>query len=93
VSVKIGRHFWRHPAVPFDAEWRDQLGALHRAVDEKLTARQHAVFIAIVLNGVPLDRLVIELASNRNAIYKPCSTPGVSCGRRLPLMGIYLVTL
>jgi len=87
-SAKIGRHFWRHPAVPFDAEdwdrlpdrfgfdpareaeWRDLLGALHRAVDDKLTARQRAVFIAIVLNGVPLDTLVIEMASNRNAIYK-----------------------
>ena len=88
VSAKIGRHFWRHPAVPLDAEdwdrlpdrfgfdpaheaeWRDLLGALHRAVDDKLSARQRAVFIAIVLNGVPLDTLVIELASNRNAIYK-----------------------
>ena len=35
-----------------------------------LTARQRRVFVAIVLNGVPLDALVIELASNRNAIYK-----------------------
>src|SRR5437667_429552 len=32
--------------------------------------RQRRVFVAIVLNGVPLDALVIELASNRNAIYK-----------------------
>ena len=88
VSAKIGRHFWRHPAVPLDAEdwdrlpdrfgfdpareaeWRDLLGALQRAVNDKLTARQRAVFVAIVLNGVPLDTLVIELASNRNAIYK-----------------------
>ena len=88
VSAKIGRHFWRYPAVPVDAEdwdrlpdrfgfdpareaeWRDLLAALHRAVDEKLTARQRAVFVAIVLNNVPLDTLVIELASNRNAIYK-----------------------
>jgi len=43
---------------------------LHHAVDDKLTARQRAVFIAIALNSVPLDTLVIELASNRNAIYK-----------------------
>jgi RNA polymerase sigma-70 factor, ECF subfamily len=88
VSAKIGRHFWRHPSVPFDAEdwdrlpgrfgfdpaeeaeWRDLLAALHRAVDEELTARQRTVFVAIVLNGVPLDTLVIEMASNRNAIYK-----------------------
>ena len=88
VSAKIGRHFWRHPSVPFDAEdwdrlpdrfgfdptqgaeWRDLLTALHRAVDEQLTARQRRVFVAIVLNQVPLDTLVIEMASNRNAIYK-----------------------
>jgi len=88
VSAKIGRHFWRHPSVPFDAEdwdrlpdrfgfdptqgaeWRDLLTALRRAVDEQLTARQRQVFVAIVLNQVPLDTLVIELASNRNAIYK-----------------------
>src|SRR5690348_9223265 len=88
VSAKIGRHFWRHPHVPLDAEdwdrlpghfgfdpareaeWRDLLGALRRAVDEVLTARQRAVFVAIVLNHVPLDTLVIELSSSRNAIYK-----------------------
>jgi RNA polymerase sigma-70 factor, ECF subfamily len=88
VSAKIGRHFWRHPAVPWDAEdwdrlparfgfdpahqaeWRELLAALRRAVDEQLTARQRQVFVAIVLNGVPLDALTIELASNRNAIYK-----------------------
>ena len=88
VSAKIGRHFWRRPSVPLEAEdWdrlpdrfgfdpaqqaeqRDLLDALHRAVDEELTARQRAVFVAIVLNEVPLDTLVIELGSNRNAIYK-----------------------
>jgi RNA polymerase sigma-70 factor, ECF subfamily len=53
-----------------EAEWRDLLAALRRAVDEELTARQRSVFVAIVLNGVPLDALVIELATNRNAIYK-----------------------
>ena len=53
-----------------EAEWRDLLAALRRAVDEELTARQRRVFVAIVLNGIPLDALVIELATNRNAIYK-----------------------
>jgi len=88
VSAKIGRHFWRHPSVPFDAEdwerlpgrfgfdpaqeaeWRDLLAALRRAVDEVLTARQRRVFVALVLNGIPLDTLVLEMASNRNAIYQ-----------------------
>lgn len=88
VSAKIGRHFWRNPSVPLDAEdwdrlpdrfgfdpaqqaeWRDLLAALHRAVNEELTPRQRRVFVAIVLNDVPLETLVIELGSNRNAIYK-----------------------
>jgi len=88
VSAKIGRHFWRHPAVPLDAEdwerlparfgfdpahqaeWRDLLAALRRAVDTELTPRQREVFVAIVLNDVPLDTLVLSLASSRNAIYK-----------------------
>lgn len=88
VSAKCGRHFWRHPAVPFDAEdwnrlpdrfgfepareaeWRDLLAALRRAVDTELTPRQRQVFVAIVVNDVPLDALVAELSSSRNAIYK-----------------------
>jgi RNA polymerase sigma-70 factor (ECF subfamily) len=52
------------------AEWRDLLAALRRAVDAELTPRQREVFVAIVLNDVPLDALVAELGSNRNAIYK-----------------------
>jgi RNA polymerase sigma-70 factor, ECF subfamily len=53
-----------------ESEWRDLVAALHRAVDEVLTDRQRRIFVAIVLNGVPLDTLVAELDSNRNAIYK-----------------------
>ena len=88
VSAKCGRHFWRRPAVPLDAEdwdrlpgrfgfepeqeaeWRDLLAALRRAVDTELTPRQRQCFVALVLNDVPLDALVIELSSSRNAIYK-----------------------
>jgi RNA polymerase sigma-70 factor, ECF subfamily len=32
--------------------------------------RQREVFVAIVLNDVPLDTLVIHLGSSRNAIYQ-----------------------
>jgi RNA polymerase sigma-70 factor (ECF subfamily) len=52
------------------AEWRELLAAVRTAVDEELTPRQRQAFVAIVLNGVPLDTLVVELRSNRNAIYK-----------------------
>jgi RNA polymerase sigma-70 factor (ECF subfamily) len=52
------------------AQWQGLVEALHRAVDEDLTPRQRQVFVAIVLQGVPLDALVVQLGSNRNAIYK-----------------------
>src|SRR5450631_4658682 len=51
-------------------ERRDLAGAVHRAADENLTPRQRKVFVAIVLNGVPMDALATELGSTRNAIYK-----------------------
>ena len=88
VSAKIGRHFWRHPVVPLDAEdwerlparfgfdpahqaeWGDLFAAVRRAVDTELTPRQREVFVAIVVNGVPLDALAVSLGSSRNAIYK-----------------------
>ena len=38
-----------------ESEWRDLLAALRRAVDEELTPRQREVFVAIVVNQVPLD--------------------------------------
>jgi RNA polymerase sigma-70 factor (ECF subfamily) len=52
------------------SEWRDLPAALRHAVDIELTARQREVFVAIVLNGVPLDALALSLRSNRNAAYK-----------------------
>jgi RNA polymerase sigma-70 factor (ECF subfamily) len=88
VSSKIGRHFWREPAVPMQSEDWDRLpdrfgfdparasesreitAVLRRAVDQELTARQRQIFVAIVLGGVPLDALVAQLGSTRNAIYK-----------------------
>ena len=52
------------------AQWHDLLAALRRAVEQDLTERQRRVFVAIVLNAIPLDTLVVELGSHRNAIYK-----------------------
>jgi RNA polymerase sigma-70 factor (ECF subfamily) len=65
---KLPDRFGFEPAR--EAEWRDLLAALRRAVDTELSPRQRRVFIAIVVNAVPLDALVIELGSNRGAIYK-----------------------
>jgi RNA polymerase sigma-70 factor (ECF subfamily) len=52
------------------SESREIVTELRRAVDEDLTARQRQIFVAIVLDGVPLDALVAQLGSIRNAIYK-----------------------
>jgi RNA polymerase sigma-70 factor (ECF subfamily) len=43
---------------------------LVRPPGDELTAHQRRIFVAIVLHEVPLDALVVELGSNRNAIYK-----------------------
>jgi RNA polymerase sigma-70 factor, ECF subfamily len=51
-------------------ERRELLATLRRAVDEELSGHQRRVFVAVVLNEVPMDALVHELGSNRNAIYK-----------------------
>jgi RNA polymerase sigma-70 factor (ECF subfamily) len=51
------------------SEWRDLLTALRRAVDTELIPGSE-IFVAIVVNGVPLDALVVRLGSNCNAIYK-----------------------
>jgi len=53
-----------------ETERRELAGAVRRAVDEHLTPRQRQIFVAIVLNGVPMDALVGELGTTRNAIYK-----------------------
>ena len=53
-----------------ESQWRALAAAIRRAVDEQLTEHQRRVFVSIVLREIPLDALVIELGSNRNAIYK-----------------------
>jgi RNA polymerase sigma-70 factor (ECF subfamily) len=58
------------PGPAAAAEHRDLAGAVRRAVDQELTPRQRQVFVALVLNGVPLDALAAELGSTRNALYK-----------------------
>jgi RNA polymerase sigma-70 factor (ECF subfamily) len=53
-----------------ESDWRELVAALRRAVDDVLSERQRGVFVAIVLEEIPLDALVHELGTNRNAIYK-----------------------
>ena len=43
---------------------------MRRVVDDELTAHQRRVFVAIVVDGIPLDALAARLGLQRNAIYK-----------------------
>jgi RNA polymerase sigma-70 factor, ECF subfamily len=52
-----------------EVEQREQLAVLSAAISG-LTDRQRDAFVAIALNGVPIDVLALQLGSNRNAIYK-----------------------
>jgi RNA polymerase sigma-70 factor, ECF subfamily len=53
-----------------DAEHAELVKAVRQAVDETLTEHQRRLFVAVVLNEVPLDALVVRLGTNRNAVYK-----------------------
>jgi RNA polymerase sigma-70 factor, ECF subfamily len=46
------------------------ISELRRAVDAILTPHQRRIFVAIIVNDMPLDALATELRTNRNAIYK-----------------------
>jgi RNA polymerase sigma-70 factor, ECF subfamily len=58
------------PSPDEQAERREQLATLHRAIERELTPRQREAFVAIALNDVSIDVLALRLGSNRNAIYK-----------------------
>ena len=52
------------------AESRELVEAVRRAVQRDLTERQRRVFGALVLDGASLDAVVARLGSNRNAVHK-----------------------
>ena len=52
------------------AESADLLAEVRRVVEEELTAHQRRVFVAIVVDGIPLDALAVRLSLPRNAVYK-----------------------
>ena len=52
------------------AESVELAAALRAAVMGSLSERQRRVFIALVVEGVPLDDLAAQLNSTRNALYK-----------------------
>jgi RNA polymerase sigma-70 factor (ECF subfamily) len=53
-----------------DVESRELLRAIERSVERDLTDRQRSVFLAVVIDEVPIDVLAERLGSSRGAIYK-----------------------
>jgi RNA polymerase sigma-70 factor (ECF subfamily) len=74
--VEVSEQQWaalpeRFAAGPEEiAQARELVRLVRRAVDEELTPRQRALFLAVVVEGVPLDALVDELGTTRGAVYK-----------------------
>jgi RNA polymerase sigma-70 factor (ECF subfamily) len=46
------------------------LAEVRRVVEDELTAHQRRIFVAVVVDGIPLDALAARLSLQRNAIYK-----------------------
>ena len=53
-----------------EAEQRELLRAVQRAVAVVLTPHQRRVLVAVAVNGVPIDVLAERLGSTRGALYK-----------------------
>jgi RNA polymerase sigma-70 factor, ECF subfamily len=75
-SVSLDSEDWERLPARFAADpleetqQRELITAVQRAVDEMLTDRQRHFFVAIVINGVPIDAMASRSGSNRGAIYK-----------------------
>jgi RNA polymerase sigma-70 factor, ECF subfamily len=52
------------------AESAGIVSEVRQVVDDDLTAHQRRVFVAIVVDGIPLDTLAARLGLQRNALYK-----------------------
>ncbi len=58
------------PSAHEALESRELLGAIRDAMAAVLTPHQREVFVALALNGVPIDVLSERLATTRGALYK-----------------------
>lgn len=51
-------------------EAADLFAEMRTVVETKLTKRQRDIFVALVVDGIPLDSLALKLATDRNTLYK-----------------------
>jgi RNA polymerase sigma-70 factor, ECF subfamily len=78
----------RQSSVHEALEQRELLDALRAAMAETLTAHQREVFVALALNGVPIDVLAERLGSTRGALYKTLHDARRKLRRELAAAGL-----
>jgi len=73
-EIPVGTDGWasleRGVSLEAGVEGRERLDALRRAVERELTPHQRTVFVALALNGVPVDVLAERMGTTRGALYK-----------------------
>lgn len=52
------------------ADWHDLVRAVRSGIDDALTPRQRGVFVALIVDEVPVDALAVRMGTTRNAVYK-----------------------
>ena len=76
------------PTPEREAELRELVGELKRAVGETLTPHQRTVLVAVALNGVPIDVLAERLDTTRGALYKTLHDARTKLRRHLAGRGL-----
>jgi RNA polymerase sigma-70 factor (ECF subfamily) len=85
-STLLRRRSWTGREIPLDdaasalrsrdvsaqrkLELQELLAALGGAIERRLTLRERTVFVAVALNGVPIDVLAARMGTTRGALYK-----------------------
>jgi RNA polymerase sigma-70 factor, ECF subfamily len=78
----------QHSNVHDALESREMLDALRAAMAETLTTHQREVFVALALNGVPIDVLAERLGTTRGALYKTLHDARRKLRRELAAAGL-----
>jgi RNA polymerase sigma-70 factor (ECF subfamily) len=60
----------RLPSPEREAEQHELLAAIRDSIEKALTTHQRRVFVALALDGVPIDVLAERLSTTRGALYK-----------------------
>jgi RNA polymerase sigma-70 factor, ECF subfamily len=76
------------PTPEQEAEQRELLTSVTRAIDEVLTPQQRKVLVALALNTVPIDVLADRLGTTRGALYKTLHDARVKLRRHLAAAGL-----